>query len=334
LCDAQNGGQLTDGTTLTISDNAATPSTWFSSSTITNNTAGNVPITFARPATAVDHQRDHRLHRRRAELRRAGGPIAGHESAHLVGESVRRATTNATGIAIQGQPGVAGAAWPSGGGELHRRSSRGDCDHGQRPAGLVFQAGRRQPVKFRGRPDGGLYGMRNPFVFTPDGRGHEQRLPPAGAVLGQRQQPGNRGPRLPGDRKRDGQRLATRTTVLLDPTRRLRLSLSSSAPVTGRRADRAPAFRIARCRAAAPRPAAASRDGFVGDQMYAVTDTGGLFRIASSFDARISGRCTTSRTTSTVRKPRCKPSTTSRRRGRFLLTELVFSDANPDTISS
>ena len=265
---AQNGGQLTDGTTLTISDNAATPSTVTFEFDNNNNTAGNVPITFSQTSNqqAIINAIITSI---------AGVPNFGVQAVQLqgtnrltlIGESLTGgATTNATGITIVGQPGVAGAAVRGpGGGELIpqiKSAQRLPTTVNTLP-GLVFQAGAAgNRLNFAGALTADFAGMRNPLVFIPDGTAGTNsafRLPVPFLVSDNSQEIADRVYQAIAAAEVSVSQLGA--TVLLDPFRRLRHSPFTSAPATGRRRRSAPlAFRTARCRAAEPRRAAVSRE--------------------------------------------------------------------------
>ena len=171
---AQNGGQLTDGTLLTITDNAATPSTVTFEFDNNATTAGNVPITFNQTSNqqAIVNAIISAI---------AGVPNFGVQAVQLpgtnrltlIGESPNSgAATNATGIAVMGQPGVAGAAIAVPVEENDTEDLIGAAIAGavNTTAGLLFQAGAAGiRVNFAGALTADFTGVSNPAIFTADG---------------------------------------------------------------------------------------------------------------------------------------------------------------------
>ncbi len=292
---AQNGGQLNDGTTLTISDNAATSSTVTFEFDNNNTTAGNVPIPFNQTAnqqaivsaiiTAI-----------------AGVPnfgvqaiqLPGTNRITLLGESVTGgATTNATGIQIVGQPGVSGAAVQVPIEETYAAALVVTEDEvGQAiatalnaTAGLTFQTGAAgDRLNFMGALTADFSGMNNPFVFTPDGLPgtlNRFRLPVPFLVSDNAQDIADRVYQVV-----TGASISvseTGPTVLLEP-----VPPPASQPVFVCNSYGTPpqigAIGIPDC----PLQSGGAAPGgtltgmaFIGPELYAVSNTGGLFRIAN-----------------------------------------------------
>ena len=318
---AQNGGQITDGTTLTISDNAATPST----------------VTFE-----FDNNTQHR--RQRADHVQSDQQSAAIVNAiitsvarvpnfgvqavqlqgtfrlTLIGESpTAGATTNATGITILGQPGVAGTAvavrWRKRT-SLRPKSATAIATAVNATPGLVFQAGAAgNRAEFCERAHGGFHGRPQSADL------HRRTGWPAPSIASACRSPSWLTIRVwksptasTGGRRFGDQRDATGHHRVLDavppPAAQPEyVCLSYGTP------PQIGAVGIPDCplQSGGSAPGGSIRGmAFVGRQLYAVTDTGGLFRIASGGGGCVQRRLSpsTSRTTLMVRRASCKRSTT------------------------
>jgi hypothetical protein len=110
---AQNGGQLTDGTVITITDNQTTPNTeTFEFDSNGTTAAGNIPVPFTNTSNsqaiivalmaAINNAPNFAV---------TAVQLPGTTRISLIGESVTSgATSNAQGIVLSGAPGVAGGA--------------------------------------------------------------------------------------------------------------------------------------------------------------------------------------------------------------------------------
>jgi len=296
LVTAQNGGQLVDGTTLTISDAAATSSTVTFEFDNDNITAGNVPITFNQTfnAQAIVSAIMSAI---------AGVPNFGVQAVQLrntnritlLGESTTSGvTTNAPGISILGRPGVTGATTPVPIEETYTTQAVVTQEEvGQAIAtalnateGLSFQTGAAgNRLNFVGALTADFAGMSNPLVFTPDGMPgtlNRLRLPVPFLVSDNSQEIADRVYQaLIGASISASQ---TSSTVLLES-----VPPPASQPVFVCNSYGTPpqigATGIPDC----PLQSGGAAPGgsitgmaFIGNQLYAVTNTGGLFRIANS----------------------------------------------------
>jgi len=288
---AQNGGQLTDGTVLTISDNAATPQTVTFEFDNNNNTAGNVPIPFNQTSnqqaiigaiiTSI-----------------AGVPNFGVQAVQLpgtnrltlIGESVTGgAVTNATGIAIAGQPGVSGgaAAVPVEENFTATEVGAAIATAVNANAGLVFQAGAAgNRLNFAGALTADFSNIRNPAIFTAVGTPgtiNPFRLPIPFLVSDTSLDIADRVYQAMIGANLNASQLGE--TVLLDsvpPPAAQPVFVCTSfgtPPQIG-----APGIPDCPLQSGGAAPGGSITGmAFIGPQMYAVTDTGGLFRIASQF---------------------------------------------------
>ncbi len=287
---AQNGGQLVDGAVLTLTDNAATPQTVTFEFDNDNDAGGNIPIPFNQTSNQQAI-----ISAIMAAI--AGVPNFGVQAVQLpgtnrltlIGESATAgATTDAAGIAIVGQPGVTGGAIAVPVEETFSAAEVGAAIAAAVNAdpGVAFWAGAAgNRLNFAGALDADFSNIRNPGIFFQTGQAGT-RLPlvlpipflvsDTAADIADRVHMGLAGANLSVSQ--------TGTTVLLTPPpppsaqpRFVCVSLGTP-PQIG-----APG--IPDC----PLPTGGAAPGgnitgiaFVGPQLYAVTDTGGLFRIANA----------------------------------------------------
>jgi len=288
---AQNGGQLTDGTVLTISDNAATPQTVIFEFDNDNNTAGNVPIVFNQTSNqqAIIGAIISAI---------AGVPNFGVQAVQLpgtnrltlIGESATAgAVTNATGIAIAGQPGVSGGAVAIPVEENFTAQGVGAAiaTAVNANAGLVFRAGAAgNRLNFAGALTADFSNIRNPAIFTAvgvPGTISPFRLPIPFLVSDTSVDIADRVYQALIAANLNASQLGA--TVLLDsvpPPAAQPVFVCTSygtPPQIG-----APGIPDCPLQSGGAAPGGSITGmAFIGPQMYAVTDTGGLFRIASQF---------------------------------------------------
>ncbi len=217
----------------------------------------------------------------------------------LLGESVTGgATTNATGITIVGQPGVSGAAvrvpieetYAAGLIVTAEEVGLAIATAVNATPGLAFQAGAAgNRLNFMGALTADFSGMRNPFDFPSGRRGRARinplprcRFPSWSAITAWKS-------RTASTRPSTGAAVSAtqlNTTVLLDPAPPPAAQpvyvCNSFGHAAADRRRRIPGLPAAKRRRSARRHASPGWPSS-GPQMYAVTNTGGLFRIASGF---------------------------------------------------
>ncbi len=301
LVTALNGGNLTDGTTLTITNNAPTPQSTTFEFDSDNNNAGN-PIPFSR----TDNQ-----------TRIANSIITAITNAGfgvqamllpgttnritLIGESTTDgATTNETGITILGRPGVSGNAIPVFIEETYAAGVVVTADEvGQAIAAAVsdarlvdpsiaFQAGAAgNRLNFMGALAADFSTVRNPAIFAPrgvPGTINQFRLPVPFLVSDTTRDIADRVYQAVTDASLNASQ--TGSTVLLEPAPAGQpvfvCNSFGTPPQIG-----APGIPDCPLQSGGAAPGGSITGmAFIGPQLYAVTNTGGLFRITERGGSR------------------------------------------------
>jgi len=294
LVTALNGGNLTDGTTLTITNNAPTPQSTTFEFDSDNINAGN-PIPFSR----TDNQ-----------TRIANSIITAITNAGfgvqamllpgttnritLIGESTTDgAATNETGITILGRPGVSGNAIPVFIEETYAAGVVVTVDEvGQAVAtavadarlvdpSIAFQAGAAgNRLNFMGALAADFSTVRNPAIFTPrgvPGTINQFRLPVPFLVSDTTRDIADRVYQAVTEASLNASQ--TGSTVLLEPAPAAQpvfvCNSFGTPPQIG-----APGVPDCPLQSGGTAPGGSITGmAFIGPQLYAVTNTGGLFRI-------------------------------------------------------